>query len=116
MWIIWGDGACGYGLVEFDTFVRHGIPVIAVVGNDAGWTQIAREQVKMLGDDVGTVLARTAYHEVAEGFGAEGIVVRTDAEVTAALARAASSPPRAGPVLVNVWLDKTEFREGSISM
>ena len=72
VWIVWGDGACGYGLAEFDTFVRHGIPVIAVVGNDAGWTQIAREQVKMLHDDVGTVLARTAYHEVAEGFGAEG--------------------------------------------
>ena len=64
---LWGDGACGYGLAEFDTFVRHGIPVIAVVGNDAGWTQIAREQVKMLHDDVGTVLARTAYHEVARG-------------------------------------------------
>ena len=30
VWILFGDGACGYGLVEFDTFVRHGIPVIAV--------------------------------------------------------------------------------------
>ena len=77
VWLVWGDGACGYGLAEFDTFVRHGIPVIAVVGNDAGWTQIAREQVKMLGDDVGTVLARTAYHEVAKGFGAEGVEIRS---------------------------------------
>ena len=85
VWIIYGDGACGYSLTEFDTFVRHGIPVIAVVGNDAGWTQIAREQVKMLHDDVGTVLARTAYHEVAAGFGAEGILVTRTAEVTAAL-------------------------------
>ena len=105
------------GSSEFDTFVRHGIPVIAVVGNDAAWTQIAREQVKMLGDDVGTVLARTAYHEVARGFGAEGVEIRTDAEVEAGLARgAAARAPRARPVLVNVWLDKTEFREGSISM
>ena len=69
VWIVFGDGACGYGLAEFDTFVRHGIPVIAVVGNDAGWTQIAREQVKMLHDDVATVLARSDYHVVA-GFGA----------------------------------------------
>ena len=45
--------------------VRHGIPVTAVVGNDAGWTQIAREQVKMLKDDVGTVLARTDYQVAA---------------------------------------------------
>ena len=116
VWIIFGDGACGYGLAEFDTFVRHGIPVIAVVGNDAGWTQIAREQVKMLHDDVATVLARTAYHEVVAGFGAEGILVQHMAEVPVALARARALAKSGKPVLVNVWLDKTEFREGSISM
>ena len=116
VWIVLGDGASGYGLVEFDTFVRHGIPVIALVGNDAGWTQIAREQVKMLHDDVATVLARTDYHAVAAGFGAEGIVVKTMSEVPAALARARALAHSGRPVLVNVWLDKTEFREGSLSM
>ena len=116
VWLLWGDGACGYGIAEFDTFVRHGVAVIAVVGNDAGWTQIAREQVKMLGDDVGTVLARTAYHEVARGFGAEGLAIRSDAEVAAVLARARSLAAAGRPVLVNVWLDKTAFREGSVSM
>jgi acetolactate synthase-1/2/3 large subunit len=116
VWIIYGDGACGYGLVEFDTFVRHRIPVIAVVGNDAAWTQIAREQVKMLKDDVSTVLARTDYHKVAEGFGAAGIVVTSNAEVPAALERAREIARSGKPVLVNVWLDKTDFREGSISM
>jgi thiamine pyrophosphate-dependent acetolactate synthase large subunit-like protein len=116
VWIVFGDGACGYGLVEFDTFVRHGIPVIAVVGNDAGWTQIAREQVKMLHDDVATVLARTDYHAVAAAFGAEGILVRHMSEVQPALARARELAGQGKPVLVNVWLDKTEFREGSLSM
>jgi acetolactate synthase-1/2/3 large subunit len=116
VWIVWGDGACGYGLAELDTLVRHGIPVIAVVGNDAGWTQIAREQVKMLGDDVGTVLARTAYHEVARGFGAEGLEIRRDSEVEAGLEEARRIAAAGRPVLVNVWLDRTEFREGSISM
>jgi len=116
VWIIYGDGACGYSLIEFDTFVRHGIAVIAVVGNDAGWTQIAREQVKMLHDDVGTVLARSAYHEVAAGFGAEGILVQHAAEVQPALARARAAAKSGKPVLINVWLDKTDFREGSISM
>jgi acetolactate synthase-1/2/3 large subunit len=115
-WILYGDGACGYGLAEFDTFVRHRIPVIAVVGNDAGWTQIAREQVKMLGDDVATVLARSDYHAVAAGFGAEGIVVKRNADVPDALARARATARAGKPVLVNVWLEKTEFREGSISM
>jgi thiamine pyrophosphate-dependent acetolactate synthase large subunit-like protein len=116
LWLLWGDGACGYGLAELDTFVRHGVPVIAVVGNDAGWTQIAREQVKLLGDDVATTLARTAYHEVATGFGAEGIEVRRAAELEEALRRASALAGSGRPVLVNVWLDKTDFREGSISM
>jgi thiamine pyrophosphate-dependent acetolactate synthase large subunit-like protein len=116
VWIVYGDGASGYGLVEFDTFVRHGIPVIAVVGNDAGWTQIAREQVKMLHDDVATVLARTDYHAVASGFGAEGILVKRLSEVPAALAQARAIAKQGRPVLVNVWLDKTAFREGSLSM
>jgi len=116
VWIIYGDGACGYSLIEFDTFARHGIPVIAVVGNDAGWTQIAREQVKMLHDDVATVLARSAYHEVAAGFGAEGILVKRTADVPAALARARAAARAGKPVLLNVWLDKTDFRDGSISM
>jgi acetolactate synthase-1/2/3 large subunit len=116
VWLLWGDGASGYGLAEFDTFVRHGVPVIAVVGNDASWTQIAREQVKMLHDDVGTVLARSDYHRVVEGFGAAGLVVKTNAELPAALAQAKQIARGGKPVLVNVWLDATDFREGSLSM
>nr|MDJ0886300.1 thiamine pyrophosphate-binding protein [Desulfobacterales bacterium] len=72
VWLLYGDGSAGYSLVEFDSFVRHGLPVIAVVGNDAGWTQIARDQVAYLEDDVATVLAPTDYHKVVEGFGARG--------------------------------------------
>ncbi len=116
VWIVWGDGACGWGLAEFDTFVRQGIPVIAVVGNDAGWTQIAREQVKMLHDDVATVLARSDYHRVVAGFGAEGLLVKHAHEVRPALQQARELARQGKAVLVNVWLDKTEFREGSLSM
>jgi len=115
-WIVWGDGACGWGLAEFDSFVRQGIPVIAVVGNDAGWTQIAREQVKMLHDDVGTVLARSAYHQVVAGFGAVGLEIRRRDAVRSTLAEARALARQGRAVLVNVWLDKTEFREGSLSM
>lgn len=116
VWIVLGDGACGYGLVEYDTFVRHRVGVIGVVGNDAAWTQIAREQVKLLHDDVSTVLARADYHRVVEGFGAAGFVARTAAEVDAALASARAAAASGRPALVNAWLDPTGFREGSISM
>ncbi|HXG44542.1 MAG TPA: thiamine pyrophosphate-binding protein [Gemmatimonadales bacterium] len=116
VWILFGDGAAGFSLAEFDSFARHGIPVIAVVGNDGGWTQIAREQVKLLHDDVATVLGRAAYHEVVRGFEAEGLLVRTAAELGPALARARAAAREGRPVLVNVWIDRTGFRDGSLSM
>ena len=52
VWIVWGDGSCGYSVAEFDTFTRFNLPVMAIVGNDAGWTQILREQLPVLGTDV----------------------------------------------------------------
>lgn len=116
VWLLYGDGACGYSIAEFDTFARHGLPVIAVVGNDAGWTQIAREQVKILSDDVATVLGRTAYHDVAAAFGAEGLLLRNAEDTRRILQQAKQVAAARRPVLVNAWLDRTDFREGSISM
>ncbi len=116
VWAIFGDGAFGYGLTELDTFARNRIPVICVVGNDASWSQIAREQVKLLNDDVGTVLGRTDYHQVAEGFGAAGILVKQNDEIAEALVAAREIAKSGKPVVMNVWLDRSDFREGSISM
>ena len=114
--MLFGDGSVGYSLAEFDTFARHGIPVIAVVGNDAGWTQIAREQVKILRDDIGTVLKRSNYHEVADALGGHGILLQTSDQVVPGLREARGAASGGRPVLVNAWLDKTDFREGSLSM
>lgn len=116
VWLLWGDGSAAYSLAELDTFCRHGIPVVAVVGNDAGWTQIAREQVEVLGDDVGTVLASTDYHRVAEGYGAVGLDLGPDDDPGEVLRRAKEAAASGRPVLVNARLGRTEFRKGSISM
>uniref|UniRef100_A0A3Q3KH18 2-hydroxyacyl-CoA lyase 2 n=1 Tax=Mastacembelus armatus TaxID=205130 RepID=A0A3Q3KH18_9TELE len=62
VWIVYGDGSSGYSVAEFDTFGRHKTPVIAVVGNDACWSQISREQVPMLGSNVACGLAFTGEH------------------------------------------------------
>lgn len=51
MFILYGDGSCGFSLMEVDTFTRHKLPVVAIIGNDACWSQIAREQVPMFGSD-----------------------------------------------------------------
>lgn len=116
VWALFGDGSVGYSLAEFDTFVRHGVPIIAIVGNDASWAQIAREQVKMLEDDVGTVLARSDYQDVATALGGKGVLL-SQANQTAVRLQEAQHHARGGaPVLVNAHLDRTDFREGSLSM
>jgi len=116
IWILFGDGSVGYALSEFDTFARHEIPVIAIVGNDACWSQIAREQVKMLDDDVGTVLARSDYHAVADALGGKGVLLKNPDQTAACLEEARISARQGVPVLVNTWLDSTDFRDGSLSM
>ena len=113
VWIVFGDGAVGYSLSEFDTFVRHDVPVVAVVGNDASWSQIARAQVELLGDNIGTVLAPTRYDRVAAGFGALGLHVDDVQGLPAVLAQARNS---GRPVLVDVRTGRSDFRKGSISM
>jgi acetolactate synthase-1/2/3 large subunit len=116
VWALFGDGALGYSLAEFDTFTRHGIAIIGVVGNDAGWMQIAREQVEILHDDVGVTLAATDYHRVAEGFGAAGLRVDDPELVPDVLQQARGLAASGRPVLVNAILGTTDFRKGSISM
>ena len=116
VWLLYGDGAAGFSIAEFDTFVRHNVPVIAVVGNDAGWTQIAREQVEILKDDVGTVLRYTDYHIVAEGFGAKGLLLKSKRDIAKTIKTAREAAGKGTPVLINAHLDKTDFRKGSISM
>jgi len=116
VWILYGDGSAAYSLAEFDTFVRHGLSVIAVVGNDASWAQIARDQVELLGDDVGTVLRRTDYHRVAEGYGGKGFIIRSQDEIDDVLAAAQSEAAAGHPVLVNAVLSRSDFRKGSLSM
>jgi acetolactate synthase-1/2/3 large subunit len=115
-WILYGDGALGFSLAEFDTFARHRIPVIAVVANDACWTQIHREQVDILGDDTGCMLARTDYHVAAEGLGGCGLLLKDPAKVDETLQEAKRAAASGRPVLVNAWIGKSAFRKGSISM
>ncbi|MBK7863972.1 MAG: thiamine pyrophosphate-binding protein [Archangiaceae bacterium] len=116
VWIIYGDGSSAYSLSEFDTFVRHGMAPIAVVGTDASWGQIARDQVTLLGSDVGTTLVKTAYHKVAEGYGGVGLLLDDPAKTDAVIDEAKALAKQGRPVCINVHLQKTDFREGSISI
>jgi acetolactate synthase-like protein len=116
VWLLWGDGSSAYTLAEFDTYVRHGVAPIAVIGNDASWAQIAREQVEVLGTTLGCDLRRTDYHRVAEGYGGVGLLLNEPGRVDSVLAEAKAIARSGRPVCINVHLRKTDFRKGAISM
>jgi len=116
VWLIYGDGSCAYSLAEMDTCVRHGLAPIAVIGTDGSWSQIAREQIPMLGTDVGTVLNRTAYHEAAQGYGAVGLLLDDPSKIDATLEEAKALAAAGKPVVINVHIAATDFRKGSISV
>ena len=116
VWLIYGDWSCAYSLAEMDTCIRHGLAPIAVIGTDGSWSQIAREQVPMLGTDIGTVLKRTAYHEVGQGYGAVGLLLDDPSKIDATLEEAKALAASGKPVVINVHIASTDFRKGSISV
>ena len=65
-WLIYGDGSSAYSLAEFDTYVRHGLAPIAVIGTDASWAQIARGADRHPGD---TPWHGAAAHRLSQGRG-----------------------------------------------
>ncbi len=116
IWLFYGDGSSAYSLAEFDTYRRLGFAPIAVIGTDASWQQIARDQITLLGDDVGTVLRRTDYHDVAEGYGGKGLLLTDPSQIDAVLDEAKALAAAGTAVCINVHLAASDFREGSISI
>ena len=116
IWGIYGDGAFGYSMIEFDTFYRHKIPLIAIIGNDGGWTQIARDQIEIFKDPVATELGYTNYHEVIDKLGGVGYEITENDEVNNVIIEAKENAKLGKSVLINVKIGKTDFRKGSISV
>ncbi|MDA1348724.1 MAG: thiamine pyrophosphate-binding protein [Chloroflexi bacterium] len=96
-----GDGTFGFHAMEFDTAVRHNLPFVAVVGNDAKWNAEYQIQLREYGPDrmVGCELNPARYDLVVQALGGHGENVTTGAELTPALRRALNSGL---PACVNV--------------
>ncbi len=117
-WLIYGDGSFGLNGMEFEAMARQKLPVLAVIGNDAGWTQIRRGQVELYGEQraVATGLDYTRYEKVVEACGGVGIWAEHPDEVGPALDKALEAVKSGRPACVNVKIAKSEFRKGAISV
>jgi acetolactate synthase-1/2/3 large subunit len=114
--MITGDGSLGFYIAELDTAVRHKLPFVVIVGNDAGWGLERELQGFEIGggSTVACELRRTRYDVVMRGFGGEGETIDRLDQVGPAVARAFSADV---PYCLNVNIRgvRSPFTEWQIS-
>jgi acetolactate synthase-1/2/3 large subunit len=99
-----GDGTFGFHAFELDTAARYGLPVVAVVGNDARWNAEHQLQIRHYGADrtVGCELSPSRYEQIAVALGGHGERVERADDLDPALDRALRSGL---PAAINVMIE-----------
>jgi acetolactate synthase I/II/III large subunit len=106
VFLMLGDGAAGFSLMDFDTLVRHEAPVVAVVGNNGIWGLEKHPMRALYGYDVVAELRPgTRYDQVVAALGGHGELVTDPEEIGPAIDRALASGV---PALVNVLTDPAD--------
>ena len=97
-----GDGSFLMNVQEFDTMVRHDLPVVAVISNNGGWTGGEND---VPGRSLGFA---QRYHDVVEALGGHGALVTEPDEIRPAIERAFASGK---PACVNVHVEEHAPRD-----
>jgi len=99
-----GDGAIGFTIAEFDTMVRHQLPIVVVVMNNHSWAASQHFQEIVSGKNRlnATELRDANYHEVAAAFGCLGQRIRQIQDLGPAIKAAFAS---GRPACLNVAID-----------
>ncbi len=100
-----GDGTFGFHMAEFDTAVRHNLPFVAIVGNDATWNAEYQIQLRSYGEERahGCELLPSRYDKVVEALGGLGEFVQDLDDLAPALERAFASGK---PACINVLIER----------
>ena len=98
-----GDGAFGFNAMEYDTAVRHDLPFVGILGNDAAWGIDRQIQLGVFGRPIATDLAPTRYDQVVAALGGHGELVERPEELTPAIRRAFDQDR---PSLINVLVQR----------
>lgn len=104
--VVQGDGSFGFNGMEFDTAIRHNIPIVCIINNDCSWGMIKHSQEMSIGSDRCTCceLGMRHYEKIVEGLGGYGELVTKDEEIIPAVKRAVESGK---PACINVVTDPT---------
>jgi acetolactate synthase-1/2/3 large subunit len=101
-----GDGAAGFSLMDADSLVRQGLPVVMVVGNNGMWGLEKHPMQAIYGWDMACDLQPGCrYDQVVSALGGGGELVTDPEEIGPALDRGFDSGV---PYVVNVVTDPTD--------
>lgn len=99
-----GDGGAGFNIQELDTIMRHRLPIVMVILNNAEWGMSRNAQNLLYGRnrEVIVTLRDTHFETVAEGFGVKGVRIDRYEDIAPAVREAfAAGEPR----LINLIID-----------
>lgn len=104
--VLLGDGAAGFSLMDVDSLVRHGLPVVMVVGNNGMWGLEKHPMQAIYGWDVACDLQPGCrYDQVVTALGGGGEMVTDPREIGPAIDRGFAAGV---PYLVNVITDPSD--------
>ncbi len=86
-----GDGSFGFYTMEYDTCIRHNLPITVVMGNDSNWGIDRTFQLAYYNRSVGTELRTIRYDKVVEAIGGYAEYVEKPEDVGPAVERAINS-------------------------
>ena len=82
-----GDGSFGFNGMEYDTAVRHNLPIMGIMGNDATWGIDKHIQVKVFGKAVATDLLPSRYDQIVKALGGHGELIEYPTDLSEAIER-----------------------------
>jgi acetolactate synthase-1/2/3 large subunit len=111
--LLCGDGAFGFGAMEFDTYVRHRVPIVCVIGNNGIWALEKHPMQGLFGKSIAADLRPgVRYDKVVEALGGHGELVRRPDDIRPALERAFKA---GAPACINVMIDaKAEYPRSAV--
>ena len=110
-----GDGSVGFNFMEFETAIRHNIPLVVVIGNDQGWGMVRHAQQLKLGHVIkeSTAIGKINYQNLVKELGGEAFYVERATEIRPTLEKAFATGKVA---CINVMTDPEPISPGSMAL
>jgi thiamine pyrophosphate-dependent acetolactate synthase large subunit-like protein len=101
--LISGDGALGFHFMEFETLVRHQLPVVVIINDDQALGAEMAAHMDHIGHPLQVTFCPVRYDEMARAIGGHGEYVDREEDIQPAIRRAFASGK---PAIVQVAVDQ----------